>query len=606
MTTQNQQAEVRIEEASSIIVHQNVFGPIAIINPEMVTPKTISIMDEALKMGDANMVGHGLYSIVFRMDGMPWGNLIENGTHEFNTWRFYWGSKTAVCNLQHCIRIAIKTSQDEIRPEDGDEIMCMSVHMLTWKNILQGFLHECRHAQRFAMDTDGELIDALDSEDADALGIEEEDANKYARESLFKLAQQFEIEPEFCQEMVAAINKELEEEFESIETDPEPNPDMVKWAEAQTFMIERGGVFYAPGDPSKAEEDIHMMTFKEFLHMCSGAPESDSAWNMEPKSVVLELRQKPWNATAADQVEQNKTGGSDNTHANYNAEADYDPEYDEDFEYPNGFQGVGQFQAAPQQPAQQQYQQPAPAQPQYPQYPQYQQPVQQQAPVQQQYAQYQQTPQYQAPTQQPVQQQYPQYQPPAQYQAPAQPTANDQAAVVGGMAYPPLQIDNAAVKTIVYGLFKKLNAHIFAGCNFNPSNHSLPFEAASNITMPLPLTKEEMMFVKEMTIREGDTKRAGVKCEGNIIGTFIDKAKKLPGYEFVIQSPEGHQLVRKLIPQNPNKPNKDGSGLSVTAQEARNGNHILWLLDVMSGKFIGRMYNGQVQRMEAGKWISAE
>lgn len=593
-----------INKAESVITHENVFGKFAIVDDHLVTPKTIAILSEAMERDIANKCGHGIYSIVFRNDGQPWGKRRENGTHKMNAWRFYWGPKAAVCNLQHCIKLALETSQKEIVPgDDENAFMCMSVHMLVWKNILQGFFHECRHAQQFAIDIDGELIEAIDAGDEEALNAAEKDADEYSRELLFKLAKEFELEPEFSQTVVEEINKALEAAFEDIETDPKAPEGMLKWLEAQRMLIERGGVFYSPGNPSEGEDDHYLKTFKEFLFMCSGDSEDDKSWDMKPKELLLTLEQEPWKesssgGTAVHQAETNTV----DTDCNYN------PEYDGDFEYPSGFQGVGQFQQGKTQ-AQQMWeweqnqvtgQQPAQQWQQQAVQPQYQQPVQhdyssygyphqpvQQAPVQPQTQQWQQQPQ----------------------QAPAQPTQNDQATVVGGMAYAPLNIATEDVKRIVYGLFKKLNAHIFAGCQFNPANLSTPFEAVSNIMTPLPLTKEEMMFVKEMTIaEEGGSKRGGVKCNGAIQGTIIDKSGKLPGYEFVIQSPEGHQLVRKLIPQNPNKPKKDGAEgeLTFTAKEARQGNNILWLLDVMSGKFIGRIYNGQVQKYEAGKWVSAE
>lgn len=605
-TEKAEELDRNINKAESVITHENVFGKFAIVDDHLATPKTIAILSEAMERDIANKCGHGIYSIVFRNDGQPWGKRRENGTHKMNAWRFYWGPKAAVCNLQHCIKLALETSQKEIVPgDDENAFMCMSVHMLVWKNILQGFFHECRHAQQFAIDIDGELIEAIDAGDEEALNAAEKDADEYSRELLFKMAKEFDLEPEFSQTVVEEINKALEAAFEDIETDPKAPEGMLKWLEAQRMLIERGGVFYSPGNPSEGEDDHYLKTFKEFLFMCSGDSEDDKSWDMKPKELLLTLEQEPW--------KESSSGGAATNQAETNyvdSDYDYDPEYDGDFEYPPGFQGVGQFQQHNTQAYNQQYQ--APAQQRW---------EQNQVPVQQPAQQWQQQPaqpQYQQPVQhdyssygypqqqwqqQPVQPQ--QWQQPVQ-QAPAQPTQNDQAAVVGGMAYTPLNIATEDVKRIVYTLFKKLNAHIFSGCQFNPANLSMPFESASNISAPLPLTKEEMMFVKEMTITEGDSKRAGVKCNGTIQGTFMDKAKKLPGYEFVIQSPEGHQLVRKLIPQNPNKPGKDGHGLSFTAQEARQGNHILWLLDVMSGKFIGRIYNGQVQKNEAGKWVSAE
>lgn len=562
MSTQMQK-EVKVVGTRGITVIDHSLGAFSIGNSALISPKVTGIMVACLDDGGFEADGHGLATVLFRDDGYP----LEGD--ERATWMFYPNSQAAVCNIVGCIDIAIENSQDVETPNSE----FVSVYALVWKNIIQGFFHEAHHANAFLQDG----ADLWDN--AVAREKEEEKADEYARMMLFKLAKTMDLEPEFTEGVATMITERLMTELDLIKEslpalDEERAEDakLIRWYNAQKWLMNHGGVYHDEGDTPV----IDLKTFKEFLHVCSGDAENDPEWGGETIGKPVVLVQEP----VGEDAHGNKVSPSPvvaeiigDTYASDDSYDDmpYDLADDTDDDgfdaaveaAPAGFQGVNQFVKQP-APA---YQAPAPA--------------------------------YVPPT--------PVYVPPAQQAAPVAPSyvaPTNPAVVVGANAYPEIQLPAGVdAKSVVYGLYLKIFAHIFQGCQYNPTNPSMPFAGVGNIVTWLPLNQHESLFVKEMTCYSADGRGTwcpGTKVNGAISGIIIDKAKTLPAYELTLSTPNGTQIKRKFIPQNPNK--MTSGQLTATAADAKAGNQIMWIIDPDTKAYSVRVYNGVVQTNVNGNW----
>lgn len=552
-----QVAVQEITQARGITVIDQAYGSIALCNTELITQKLIDLMIACLDDGGFEADGHGLLSVIFRDDGFP---ASEDGDQA--SWMFYPNSLAAVCNLEGCINLAIANTQDIDTPNSE----FVSVYALVWKNILQGFFHEAHHANAFLQDGHN-LWD-----DKDARAKEEEKADEYARTMLFKLAKSTDVEIEFSEDVANMINGRLTEEIEivkdllpNLEKDRKEDQKLARWYNSQKHMINHGGVYHDE-DVDSIDPAIVLKTFKEFLHVCSGDAEDDSEWLGETIGQKLELVQEPVNEDAHG----NQVPSSVDVAAVV-GEVDPAESYDDmpfepdDAPVSAGFEGVNQFTTTP-------------------------------------------IPAYTAPANtnppaalvaaQPVS-----AAPIAPVATPVAPTSNP-AVVVGAQAYPEIQLPAGVdAKTVVYGLYLKIFTHMFQDCQYNPTDNSVPFAGVGNIVNWVKLDQHESLFVKEMTCYSADGKGTwcqGTKVNGAISGIIIDKAKTLPAYELVLSTPEGTQIKRKFIPQNPNK--MVNGQLTTTAADAKAGNQIMWIIDPDTKAYSVRVYNGVVQQNINGRW----
>ena len=228
--------------ATSMHAVDAAYGPVAIINDDLLTPKTVGIMMAALEDSMFESMGHGLFTIVIRDDGRPFGEIIhyegdDEPTYEPSIWRIYPDPKAAVCNLIECVQSAIRDTQSGAKPKAE----CVSVYAAAWKNILQGFFHEAHHANRFL--TDANLLNALEDrldEGVDGIAIKEEAetaACAFARELLFKLAKKMDIEVEFSPKTMAMVDSMLMAEIEAINGDADSPDEMKRWATMMCISI---------------------------------------------------------------------------------------------------------------------------------------------------------------------------------------------------------------------------------------------------------------------------------------------------------------------------------------------------------------------------------
>lgn len=567
--------EVKTEmfKADGIEIRQHPCGDVAIIGGGLVPAKLIDILMASLDDGGFDIDGHGLFTIVFRDDGFP---MSEEGV--LNAWAFSIDACSAMCNIQHCVELAF---QDTMNP-DVTHSEKASIHMAVWKNMLKGFFHETYHSNSAITDPWKIRFDA------EFQASDEEIAPEFAREQLMAVAKRIDIEPVFTQNLLDMINERLEAELKRIEESDDATKADKAWAFHQKYLLEKGGMFYAPPE-DKDEEGLHLMTFKEYLQFFSDDPDSDE-WKTQTVGVVQgESTYTPTNETAAGKpAVDTSVGVYVDPEADPEFDAGDDLPFEPDFE-PAGFGGVGtapaadgfQGVAAQTAPATAPVETPATA------------------PVQ--------------PTYQPAPAAgggYGQPQGGGYGQATTQPAGGGYGAApasvqVGAQEYPALNIDANTAQNIINNLYLKIFGHIMQTCGFQYGTVQVgqdtsalqPFSQKDNVKAHLVLDANELMFVKEF---KAENNGSFVKCDGAIQGFFSDKAQKLPTYELKLQNLDGTTCTRRIFPQNPFKLldwKNASAGFTQRALEAQSGKQILWILNPDNKQFTYMVEQGQVKKL---------
>jgi len=573
MATQMMEQQVRNTANGIQLATEASYGPVTFFNSNLITEKTMAIMQACLDDPYFEANGHGLFAVIMREDGFPRGELLELAGEDDviakrlkNTWRFYPEAKAAVCNILECISSAIEDTQNE----SINKVECYGVYALTWKNILQGFFHEAYHAHSFLVDN-GRLWDALEMESDELTAIknmEEKAANTFAKDMMIKLAKTIDIEPEFPQSVVDLIDLAILDGIEKIEKDGNASDTQKRWATIQKYLRNNGGAYYDPRIPGTDSYTVHLKTFKSLMHHISRDAEDDPAWNAPTTSIRAKLVQ------------------SSNI-APITIDAEY-REYEDTMEpditaIAKGFEGIARFTA------------PTPIQPVAA------------TPVVAPAATPVVTPVVVAPVATPVAAE-PWVAPWTQAQTVVQPIGSFNPNVViepGQNAYPPINLPAGIVlQDVIDRLYLKLFMHIFRDCRYNQKNLARPFEMAGNICNPVVLDPHEALFVKEMTCIINGEKTQGVKSNGQVIGCMMDGAGRLPGYELTLSTPDGQQIKRKFIPQNNSKTKKDSTEYTPTALQAQNGDCIMWVMDPTVNKgFNTRVLNAKIQQNVNGQWV---
>jgi len=253
-------------------------GNITFFNAQLVTRKTLGIMLTALEEGGFEPEGSGVYSVVFRNDGLP---INENG--ELNNWVYYSDPMSAVCNLEHCMDMAIRDGQSgEYKHAEK-----LSFRHSVWQLLLGGFFHELHHGHSYL--TDGEKV----FEDEELLKEEEELANEFSRQMLFTLAKLTNIEPDFSDEIEKMIDSRWEEELKLIaENWDSATETETAWFRCQKVMKDNPTTcWFDQGDGE--EREYSMLSYKEFLHWCSGEDDNDPDWNTDTTAINIVAQEEP-------------------------------------------------------------------------------------------------------------------------------------------------------------------------------------------------------------------------------------------------------------------------------------------------------------------------
>ena len=561
-------------------------GPLCIINSNFVDPKVFSIFKHILD--EFTDTGHGLTSIIFRMDGYP--NINDE---DFTTWVYQPDSMSAVCNLRHVVEAAVFLTLNEESPEAAN----ISAKMMVWLNLIKGLLHEVHHAQTYL--SDRPTIEASE----EAKEQEELEAVAYANDKIKTLAKDIDIEPElgpYLEEMLIQeidLKKSEMNEFIAGQSEEAPTNDSValklwendelvcegyeRWIKLQEHMQSTGDVWYSDGIEETGDgEDMYIPTIKEYMCHLDGATMQDKEWLKQTIGVMqhTETSSTPPPPPAPAQNEP-ITGAGGWTTNSPNEQVFDDEEWGEDIS-----------NETYQQPTQVQAPTPAPTPP-----PAYVAPQQTTAPQQGGF----QGNQYAAATPPPPPAPTPTTAtPPPTYQAPTY-APDVQNMVNTGMT-------GNEMGTLMQGLYRKLFDHIFLGCQWDKT----AFQEKNAITARLILTAEEDKIVTGMITQNESGSYLEIAAEGFISGKIMDRAKELPGYEIKFTNHLGQPGTRKLLPQNPNKLRSDGKP-SYTAEMAQHGYQIMWIIDPDEGdkQFSKRMIRDpkvptviKMENNDNGKW----
>jgi len=525
-------------------------GDIVIHNTDVITEKTINILLEIL---DKHIEGEsGLANIMFRTDGHP-----RTKDQELTSWMFFPDSRSAVCNINDCIELAIDEALS-----DREDASCLNIWGGVWLNIISNFFHEVHHAMSWDVDRDRFL-------DKDERMREETLAEAYAQEMIEVIAKCMDIEPEFSEGVNEMIAVAIASKVESILNDEEATEKEMLWCEKVEYMENHKIMFYATKEENESDEPLHLETMKEFLHMTSDDAEDDKSWGMDTAiGVKVGLEQAPDESIAAvgEIVEKIPTSAvkvevpvveaqvEDNVAP---FDVDDGPEYEDISEEEEAPAIVIQGRDA--------------------------------APITQTIVQ----------TTQPVV---------AGAQAHVAPVTQAAAPVtVAAKMYPALAFDDAKFQAIVKSIYMKIANHVFQTCGFNPSAQPF-FTQKAKIVELIPLNPEELMVAKAMDCYDGKgVYSKGVQITNGLSGIFIDKAQELVGYHLYICLQDGTQIIRRLVPQNPWKMKYGTQEYSQTALDAQQGNQILWILDpnTKEKQYCARMYNGVLQSNIGGVWVAA-
>lgn len=458
-------------------------------------------------------------------------------------WMFFPDTYSAVCNVEHLLDRVIEISQGE----SSKEAKFVSFRSEAWKSILAGFFHELHHASAFLENPD------LLRESEDAKDEEEDRADDFARTMLFTLAKEYDIEPSFTGEMDDIIDKRWADEIELAQTDDDE--ELQEWAKIQNYMRENGLFMHIPEEDN---DDFNITNFKDLLHCMSGDDENDEEWLKNTNGISSTI---PGSVNVTE-VTMEQPMPQDSAYTINTAPQEPMDEIPWDTDEVPGMQGVAEIYNHTTTPTT-----PAVAPPT--------------------------APATQTPTA-----------PPMAPSMESAPTTNP-AAIVGESMYQPPKMSNEAFQAAIKGLYLKIYEHIFNGCGYNPGVNPF-FTQGARIAEQLPLTEAERQIVKEMVCYNNQGQRTpGTKATNWVSGVFIDKAMTLPGFDLTLTDPNGTQVSRKFIPQNPNKTKQDGS-LSMTAQWAREGHKILWIInpDNKDKQYAMRVMDGEVQSNISGQWAA--
>ena len=434
--------------------------------------------------------------------------------------------------------------------------------------------------------------------DMEARKKEEADADEYAKEIMEQMCKQINMEPVFSETIDYWIDfywsgqsQCIKDNFDAMkagkptDVDEDQIAEDIEWLNNQINMAKNNWSFLRPAE-NDGEEDVYFLTFKEYMQFAYGAAHDDEEWSMEPLGVALKFIQDPIPEPAASTIsDQPVLVTPPVTNTTQTEEVDY-VDYTDDFDnmvesapyIPNGVPST---------------------------------PVQNTTAI----------PTTAIPTTSTITptittaiptttiptiaaDQMPKAPAPIPTSVPQAPThmGTNQAAIVPGLnTYPPLNITDSEMGAIMKGLYLKLFAHIFNECGFNGRNYTNGFKIAT----PIQLTASENMVVKYMVCYDANGQiHMKQPVDQWVSGIFINKANTLPGYDLTLATPEGHEVRRKLITQDPDKEKSKGE-LSWSAQKAREGNQIIWIVDPdrEDKQYAVRIFNGVMQSNHGGGWI---
>lgn len=520
--TAQQAKEVVVEKPVVPVFINTPAGTVAVYGHEHISKKDLTIFATALSMEEFDLEsgGHGLYSIVLRTDGKP----SFKGRQQYGV--CCTDCNAIVLNISHMFNKAFEKALDR---NDGTSIWTFYQRCLYLT-----FLHELHHVVAF------KDVDEMPDKDAEA----EVEAEKWAEETLYFMAQNYDIEPAhyskssyFCKQFYTMID--------GVEND--------EWVADQKRYIE--GHMYYKLEPKPGTHDGLVFTqFKPYLHFISGDPTNDKKWaNKTTKNTTGEIIESlhdiiyepttgvttpssidilaetlaevntPAPAPTPVQQAPAPVQPSMTQYANQvNPELYEDvDDYGDDGVETTNMAGIPELEGVVYSPAPAQTYTPAPAP----------------APVQ------------------------PVFQPDNRYnQAPAPQQMPVQNTMPGHL--PNLGYDPKYLGDVVWGVYFKMYNHIFGKCG-QLLNSTVPFSNPDAVfTEPLQLTEEESKIIFKCDCMDENGKwHANMPTDGGVLRGYVSSKLKMPSYKVYINF-NGVEHVRLLMPQNPNT----GSKYAISAQ----------------------------------------
>jgi hypothetical protein len=497
--------------------------PVVVFGSKHLSPKDLQIIQLIINLPEFSEAGNWLHSIVIRKDGFyPMANLLEKEEvkeRAFGSVAF--DHKAIALNLFDIFDEAVEAA------ERNKFSIVGYYYQLIWDTML----HECRHLHDIAKKP--EMVKGLLSEEL--RGELEVAANNFAREKLYELAKEYDLEPAPLEE-----SSYLAHEMHQLLGDPEIQTELVKY---QRNLIAKGLYYFKQVD----EETVHKLaTFKDFLHNMAGDPKNEESWN----KCAHPLPHVNMFATVNQPQQQQNMAQS--------IEAELPPweEPDAQFsqpmvDYTNPVNSTyGQFQTQPvHEPV---YHQPAPQPEQV-----YHQPQQMQP----------------APTA-PVN-----FAPQPQQTKPMQEYAKTQRK--GEVEVKIHELDEATrwVVNVYYKIYDRIFGDRADCCGMvtmngcDPTVDYISFSNMGAINTPIMLEPQEQAMVVGC---DHQVKGSFKPSDGGITG-YEFSGTKLPAYRIHIKAPDGNTHIRQFFPQNPNK--RVDKKLSSQAEKARNGSCILYIKD---------------------------
>lgn len=528
---------------------------VAVFGAQHLSDKDLQVIQLIINLPEFSDAGSWLHSIVIRKDGFyPMANLLEKEEvkeRAFGSAAF--DHKSVAINLFDIFDEALEAAERNRFSIVG------YYYQLIWDTML----HECKHLYDIALKP--ETVKGLTSPE---LRIDlEAAADNFARERLYELAKEYDLEPSVLLEE----SPYLAEMMHQLLGDLEIQTEFVRY---QRDLIARGFYYYRRID----EETVHKLaTFKDFLHNMAGDPKNEPTWNKctralpEVISMVagVNLPQPAQDTTMRtwETIPQATMVGGVNLpqpvqNNVQSVEADLPPWEEPEAKFSQPMVDYTQ----PESSVYGQFAQPAPE-------PVYHQP----APT---------APVNFAPQQVPE----PVYHQPAPQQlnpvpqGPMQQYAGTQHKGEVEVNIGELPESARWIINVYYKIYDRIfgdkpgccGVVNMAGCD--PTVDYQPFTNNAAINTPIMLEPQEQAMV--------------VGCDHQFKGTFTDSSNGITGYEFKntklpayrihIKGPDGTVRIRQFFPQNPNK--RVGDKLSSQSEKARNGACILYIKDGYDAK----------------------
>jgi hypothetical protein len=153
---------------------------------------------------------------------------------------------------------------------------------------------------------------------------------------------------------------------------------------------------------------------------------------------------------------------------------------------------------------------------------------------------------------------------------------------------PVTSMSNQQLTQVISGLYVKLHNHIFAYCGFRQGGEFMAGDKIMEIPVQLTPQEREVVIGYNCKDMQGRWCPGCSTSDGLLRGYTRSRQPKLPMFEVFLNF-NGVQVQRRIMPQNPTTNSR-------TAEAARNGSRITWIMEADNTKINGPkdLYKGRV------------